>query len=480
VRNYDDLDLDEPETDVSRSNGHKPTGSRKQNLAKLDGQLRALRGEPEQIEPEEVDEPMEVSKIRRKNKIKARVVGTHRLALVADEVPEEPLPATKENLENACGVREVAEVAQVADLGADTPTTPENDQGKLLRGIEKILRKYLVFPNSYDYVTVSLWIAHCHALDSFDATGRLAFMSPEPQSGKSRCLEVIELLINNPIITMNATVSAIFRSISKDKTVMLFDEVDNIFTGTRDSEKELTGLINSGYRRGGYVLRTVKKGKDGDLEAGKFPSFCPIALAGLGYLPETIASRSIIIHMRPRTSEEPILKYSRREIEKTTTDLKNRLTTLYETLTDQLSSSRPILPPDVDDRAEEVWEPLMAIAKEAGGDWYQRAYQACEESVKIRSVDIITPGIQLLKDIKLIFETEGVNKISSETLIDYLKNLEESMWGEQHKNFTQRKLAQMLRGYQIPSSNIKFSSGVVKKGYRTSQFVDTWKRYLGQ
>jgi len=41
-----------------------------------------------------------------------------------------------------------------------------------------------------------------------------------------------------------------------------------------------------------------------------------------------------------------------------------------------LAAARPELPDELGDRAQDVWEPLLAIAELAGGDWPERARTA--------------------------------------------------------------------------------------------------------
>ena len=81
---------------------------------------------------------------------------------------------------------------------------------------------------------------------------------------------------------------------------MLFDEVDGIFRGRDEDSKDLKRLLNSGYRTGATVLRTV-----GDQhEPKRFSTFSPKLLAGLGGLPDTLESRCVPIVMQRRLPHE--------------------------------------------------------------------------------------------------------------------------------------------------------------------------------
>ncbi len=71
-----------------------------------------------------------------------------------------------------------------------TPTTAPIDGAALLDEVEAFHRRFNIFPREAAYVAVVLWDAHAHLMDCFDSTARLAFLSPEPGSGKSRALEI--------------------------------------------------------------------------------------------------------------------------------------------------------------------------------------------------------------------------------------------------------------------------------------------------
>jgi hypothetical protein len=102
-----------------------------------------------------------------------------------------------------------------------------------------------------------LWDAHAHLIDAFDGTARIAFLSPEPGSGKSRALEIIETLTPRSVTTVNASAYALFRLVEQGEGLptLLFDEIDTIFGPKAGDNELLRGFLNSGYRRGGKSLR---------------------------------------------------------------------------------------------------------------------------------------------------------------------------------------------------------------------------------
>src|SRR5262249_26041194 len=57
--------------------------------------------------------------------------------------------------------------------------------------------RQFVFLTDPQYDALALWIMHTYALDAFLVTPYLHFASAEPGSGKTRALEVLEVLLPN-------------------------------------------------------------------------------------------------------------------------------------------------------------------------------------------------------------------------------------------------------------------------------------------
>ena len=157
------------------------------------------------------------------------------------------------------------------------------------RGLRRAVRRV---PSDAEHVAVTLWIAHTYAAPAAYCTPRLAIQSAEKQSGKTRLLEVLDLLVANPKQVAHISEAALFRSIDRGPVTILFDETDAIFGPKASNDHEdLRALLNMGYRRGATVPRCVGPRN----EVHDFTTFAPVALAGIGALPDTIEDRSIIV-----------------------------------------------------------------------------------------------------------------------------------------------------------------------------------------
>ena len=325
--------------------------------------------------------------------------------------------------------------------------------------------------------TLALWIAHTHAIDAFETTPYLAITSAAKRSGKSRLLEVLALLVARPLRAAGVTEAALFRSIADRRPTLLMDEVDAIFGPKAGSNHEdLRALLNAGFQHGTPVLRCVGDGSRQTVT--EFAVFCPKALAGIGRLPDTIADRSIQIRLKRRAPGETVEKFRHREAEAAAEPLHQTLVSLMEHHVDQLAESRPELPDALDDRAADGWEPLMAIADLVGGDWPARARRSALVLAETDS-DEDELSIRLLADLKQIFESEGVERISSVDILAALVADEESPWADWHgKPLAARSLARFLSPHGIRSTTVRLADGAIAKGYKLEAFEDAWNRYV--
>jgi hypothetical protein len=69
----------------------------------------------------------------------------------------------------------------------------------VLTEIQSIFDDYVVFPSEEARDAAVLWTLHTHVADSFESTPRLALLSDEPASGKTRVLELLDNLVPNPM-----------------------------------------------------------------------------------------------------------------------------------------------------------------------------------------------------------------------------------------------------------------------------------------
>ena len=349
------------------------------------------------------------------------------------------------------------------------------DGAALLDEVEAFMRRFIAFPTEAAAVASVLWTAHTHLLDVFDSTPRLGFLSPEPGSGKTRALEITELLVPNPMLAVSASTAALFRSVADlaGRPTILFDEIDTVFGPKAKENEELRGLLNAGHRRSGVTYRCVGDGADQKVVA--FPSYAALAMGGLGTLPDTILTRSVIIRMRRRGPGESVEPYRQRLHEPEGHALRKRVTEWAELVKPEIIGVYPQMPEGVNDRPADVWEPLLIVADAAGGVWPKRARAACVELVASTRPDAVSLGIRLLTDVRDVFEDR--DQLFTAELLKGLHALDNAPWAElKGKPLNEYGLSRFLRDYEISPKTIRIGPHKAK-GYERADFADAWARY---
>jgi len=357
-------------------------------------------------------------------------------------------------------------------------TAEEISAAKLFDQLHDFLGRFIAYPSEHARVAHTLWIAHTHAMDAWESTPRLAALSPEPASGKTRLLEISELLVPRPVEAVNVTPAYLFRKVADEEgpPTILFDEIDTVFGPKAKENEEIRGLLNAGHRRGAVAGRCVVRGKIVTTE--EIPAYSAVALAGLGWLPDTLMSRSIIIRMRRRAPGERIEPFRRRVHSRQGNALRDRLASWAKGQVKRLAESWPALPAGIADRDADIWEPLVAIAEAVGGKWPERARAAAVELVKTAKEAEPSLGIRLLGDLREVFDAAGMpGGLSSVDILAGLMRLPESPWGDlKGKPLNERGLARRLRQYGVRPKKIR-DGCTTFRGYLREDLQDVWERY---
>jgi len=338
----------------------------------------------------------------------------------------------------------------------------------ILDEVDAYLGRFVAFPSDGARHAVTLWAAHTHLYDCFDSTPRLVLSSPEKQSGKTRCLEVLDLIVANAMPAGSISPAALVRSLAEKPTpTVLLDEYDAVFGGPpSEGSEDLRGIINNGHRPGMDYIRCVPPKWDRQA----FPVFAPVALAGIGHLPDTVVDRSVLVTMRRRAPGERVEPFRRRRHEPPGTELGDRLAEWADEHRFDLNGYEPDNP--LEDRPADVWEPLLAIGDHAGEVWAVRARSA---AVSLTSRQDIPEslGIELLRDIRTVWPI-GEPTVAAAELVELLRAVEEMRWAEHRGNgLTARSLLQFLRQFGIHSHK-KENANV----YAHADLADAWDRYL--
>lgn len=319
-------------------------------------------------------------------------------------------------------------------------------------------------------IAVVLWCSFTWLIDSVQVAPLAIITAPEKRCGKSQLLDLMRRLSFRSLIASNISSSCLFRVIEALKPTLFIDEADSFM---RENE-EIRCLLNSGHtQQSSFVLRNVGDNH----EPKQFSTWGAKALAGIGRLPETLMDRGIELPLRRKLKDETVQR------------LRHAEAGLFERLVSKLArfssdgrsvikNARPELPETLNDRAQDNWEPLLAIADYAGEEWPKLARRAAITLSGAENEPLST-STELLADIRDIFVRKGVERISTTELLQVLTEDELRPWATFYhgKPITARQLAKRLGEHGIKPRSIRIGT-TTPKGFDIRSFHDVFARYL--
>lgn len=285
------------------------------------------------------------------------------------------------------------------------------DPAQLLDDVADTIRLFIVLDD--EQATASaLWVALTWFIDVVEVAPLAIINAPEKSCGKTQLLTVMGRMAYRPLPASNASASALFRAAEKWKPTIFIDEADTFFK----ENFELHGMVNAGYLRDGFVLRSEAVGDS--FEPRMFSVFSAKALAGIAlekHLPDATMSRGIVFNLRRKLSHESVsrLRHADRDL---FAGIAAKLARFALDYSQQVRLARPALPDALSDRDQDNWDGLLAVASCAGNEWLARATAA---ALKLSGTGekTISTGNELLADIQHVFESKRVDKISTADLL---------------------------------------------------------------
>jgi hypothetical protein len=347
--------------------------------------------------------------------------------------------------------------------------------------VENLLARY-IWAEPDELFAVSLWILHTHVFQNFRVTARLLIKSPFFGCGKTNLLILLEKLTANGIRFTRATPAGMTRLIDSSKTdpaTLIIDEGNLQIT---QSAYQLRTVLNSNtFGDQSVIAESSKKNPHG---YRMFQYFAPIAIAMRGLPPNDLMQRSIVINLHRTPQQEA------KEIKATDlTDLE--FLADLEDVRDQIKhwahtcnlDTHPEMP--VYNRYADNWISLISIANslEQGERAWALALRLCD------AMPDADYKLDLLLDIRAIFDEIGVDRIWLKELLDHL--LKKEGWnewtGDTGNNAPRSMRAKDLRWvlythFQIKARTVfklgtREGRGPSADGYHRSDFEKTWRSY---
>jgi Protein of unknown function (DUF3631)/Domain of unknown function (DUF3854) len=395
-------------------------------------------------------------------KVLAKRVGTTKRALGAYEYDE--------------GAREESKAINIP------PTAPpwegEVKAAAVLDEVCATLARFVWMKPSH-YRAVALWIVLSYLHDAIDILPILTITSPDQECGKTTLLKVVFNLCNRPVSASNISAAAIYRIIGEDCPCLTLDEADSYM----QEDEAMRGIINSGHERQmAFVLRVINDKGD----VGRFPTWCPKAIAMIGLPRRTILSRSIHIRIERKDKGTKLEKLRRKhyaELE----DLRRKISKLANDIRARVKAFES--DDQLGNRAGDNWEPLFAIASAADEEWLAEAVAAAERMSGKDAHDAKSFNKYLLESLGRIIaakreaeliESDARFFLRTQDLLTELNQDEEAPWKEKAKDeLSANRLRNVLVSYGVKPIQVRTGQESKKpvRGYWSDELERVIKQY---
>jgi putative DNA primase/helicase len=433
------------------------------------------------------DDGVEIARLAGLNAVdyeRERKAAAERLGVRA-AILDRLVTAERDRVLKASGDSDGKAQGRAVELFEPEPWDEAVNGAELLDAIASMIRKYVVLVE-HAARFIAVWIIHTYVVDAFQFSPRLCITSPTKGCGKTTLLDVVAAMVHRALSAANISTSGVFRVIEMWRVCLLVDEADSFLAGN----EELRGVLNSGHRKGGQVVRVVGD----DLEPRAFSTYGAVAIALIGDLPSTLADRSVHVELQRKRPGEKAAPFRLDRIEPLKT-LARQAARWAQDHAIEIGATEAELPAEIYNRAADNWAVLKKIAIVAGGNWPDYIDAAARAAVATKGDEELL--VQLLTDIKavefaylvrdhdnegneIVRETSG--DISSAVLVQKLIELQGRPWAElpdTGKAITANKLARMLKPLGIAPDFIG-PEDARARGYHRGQFDEAFTRYLSE
>jgi len=246
---------------------------------------------------------------------------------------------------------------------------------EIFDAVKKQIENYIDVSDERIYDVAACWVIATYCYELFETSGYLYFQALR-ESGKSKFKKVLRLIGFNGQEASSITEAAFFRTIENTKGLLCIDEYERMDT---DRKKATDMLLNAGIEKGASVKRVEGDGND-RRKNRDFDVYCPKIICNITGLDPTTQTRCITILMRrtagvkgnrkPRTND-PIWQELRDNCYEFVMDHWRDIKKIYEGYKSDLKN-----------RNEDVWLPVLVMAKFFGEDVHKAATGYAETNIE--------------------------------------------------------------------------------------------------
>jgi hypothetical protein len=264
---------------------------------------------------------------------------------------------------------------------------------KTLHALSTFFERYVVFRNRRGALWVAAWSLGTWCHRGFRIFPYLALRSAEKRCGKTRLLNLLaRVCFNASPVTTFPTEAQLYRAAARNAGTQLFDEVEHL-RGDKERLDALISVLNTGFEQGGVVTRLEKRGEK--FMEVHYEVFAPRALAGLAGLKDTLEDRSFPLFMVRKRRDESVARLTRAvgaEAQALRDQCALACLAHIENILTAYDQAPTLLEREaIDDRAVDLWSPLIALTlvadAEDGGDRTARLLAMARELSTLRDAD---------------------------------------------------------------------------------------------
>jgi hypothetical protein len=351
----------------------------------------------------------------------------------------------------------------------------------VIEDIQNFLAKYIVFQNEAHPTILSFWILNTWFWDKANFCPYIYLFSAEKQSGKTLTMEVMETLTRNPLRAVDATSAALFRAIDSMSPTIFLDEVDTIFTGSA-GKQELCGLLNSGYKRGGAIIRVDREAEHG---IRTFTTYGPKVLAGIdnSALPDTIASRCIPVQLSRKPDNVEVEDFYLDDAQEAAEPILEAIDAMLEDegFCAEYAKIRPEKLKGVEPRQNEIARPLLSLSEildKRYGTSYTKALTDAMMVVFARpETNVGTSVLEVI--LQTVYDAFESMRMAGDRYADkiFTEDILTALSENGNMGITGKMLSNHLDKIGVNPKTIRRGSTVLK-GYTRDQFEDAWKKFI--
>jgi hypothetical protein len=358
------------------------------------------------------------------------------------------------------------------------------DGPTLLHDVSQFIGRYL-FCSQQQRHLLALWALHTWCFSAADLTPYLAILSPQPQAGKTLCLQILSLLTQNASLTSTLSLPALFgrMRLGPPSTILLDDAQTILGNGSRPKSPTLRSLLANGAQLGHGCLSSLQDRQ----------IFCPKAFAVTGQLPDDLSPHCLPIVLPPLPQQEGqwftingIQRFNLRRAAQDAESLQQRLSAWAQQHLQDIEQWPAYAEEDfphsfcrLNPRRMALMEPLLQIADVVGGPWPKHIRQALDDIFAEGDDFQLYAHRQLLQDLQFCFMINAFpERLSTAFLIDFLHSLQNRPW-QVDGPINAHKLARMLGVFEVMPRVQRMGQQQAARGYRLADFQDAWQRHLG-